>query len=367
MARDRNKRLIIAIALIAVVSVTIGFAAVSSSLLIKTSLSVDPTSENFSVVFSTSATKAVEGTVEPTVVPDTLEADDATITNDGTFPTINGINVVFTKPGQSVTYSFYALNNGKYDAYLTSIVLQSLTSGSFKECIAGEGATTESVNNACNSIEVRVSVGDLEVNQTTTGISTDSSKHILKIGASEAVTITIEYKEEGSIADGPVEVNFGGIYLTYGTQMTDEEPTLPVPGDVNGDGTVDSQDAIDLSYYLFLGTAQDGSTLSLPYSGDLDSDGVISANDVNLLSSKVGLVTSSPGGLGILGDANGNGILDNFADGEYEYYNDSKTIMKYVGKLLSETDFVINNADVNGDGNLTLQDAVALLQKVEGL
>ncbi|MBQ9072033.1 MAG: hypothetical protein IJY25_02635 [Bacilli bacterium] len=227
MSRDRNKRLIIVIALISVVSITIGFAAVSSSLLIKTGLSVDPNANAFSVVFSTSSTEAVEGTVEPVVVPDTLEAAAATITNDGTFPTISGIDVVFTEPGQSVTYSFYALNNGKYDAYLTSIVLQSLTSGAFKKCIPGEGATTESVNNACNSIDVKVTAGNLEVTSTTLGIE----NHQLLIGASEVVTITIEYREDGSTADGPVEVNFGNIYLTYGTQMTDENPTLPEPGD----------------------------------------------------------------------------------------------------------------------------------------
>ncbi|MBQ9071584.1 MAG: hypothetical protein IJY25_00295, partial [Bacilli bacterium] len=64
--KDRNKKLIIMIALIAVVGVSIGFAAFSSSLLIKSSLSVDPDSSTFSVVFSSSSTALETNAITPT-------------------------------------------------------------------------------------------------------------------------------------------------------------------------------------------------------------------------------------------------------------------------------------------------------------
>ena len=67
--RNRNKKLIILVALIAVVTISVGFAAFSSSLLIKSSLSVDPNASDFRVVFSTSDTSEVTDAVTPTKNP----------------------------------------------------------------------------------------------------------------------------------------------------------------------------------------------------------------------------------------------------------------------------------------------------------
>ena len=220
---DRKKKLIIMIALIAVVGVSIGFAAFSSSLLIKSSLSVDPDSSTFSVVFSSSSTALETNAITPTVNPTTLTASSATINNSGKYPTIENLEATFTEPGDSVSYTFYARNTGKYDAYLTSIVFQDLTSGVFKECIPGEGTDKTLVASACNSISATVTVGSESATSTTLGIA----DHELLQGNSETVTITLSYASNGTRADGPFEVNFGNIYLTYGTQETSEMPVLP--------------------------------------------------------------------------------------------------------------------------------------------
>ena len=221
--QDRNKKLMIMIALIAVVGVSIGFAAFSSSLLIKSSLSVDPDSSTFSVVFSSSSTALETNAITPTVNPTTLTASSATINNSGKYPTIENLEATFTEPGDSVSYTFYARNTGKYDAYLTSIVFQDLTSGVFKECIPGEGTDKTLVASACNSISATVTVGSESATSTTLGIA----DHELLQGNSETVTITLSYASNGTRADGPFEVNFGNIYLTYGTQETSEMPVLP--------------------------------------------------------------------------------------------------------------------------------------------
>ena len=78
--RDKTK-LMILVALIAVVGVSVGFAAFSSSLLIKSKLSVNPDSSTFSVLFSSSSTSLKTDAIQPTVNPSTIIASNATINN----------------------------------------------------------------------------------------------------------------------------------------------------------------------------------------------------------------------------------------------------------------------------------------------
>ncbi|MBQ9071571.1 MAG: prepilin-type N-terminal cleavage/methylation domain-containing protein [Bacilli bacterium] len=120
-------------------------------------------------------------------------------------------------------------------------------------------------------------------------------------------------------------------------------------GDVNGDGVVNDQDVIDLSYYLI----QDVS-VEFPQNGDMNEDGKISVVDINLLSIKVGLVISVSGDTGILGDSDGNGLIEE---------NDMTVIIQYLHYSIDITDFVKINADVYGDDYIAITDYV-LLQKV---
>ena len=148
----------------------------------------------------------------------------------------------------------------------------------------------------------------------------------------------------------------GKIIRTYEVNPESIEGCKSIPnGDVNGDGMVNSQDAIDLSYYLFLEIAQNGSTLMYPNNGDMNSDDEITIEDINMISKQVGLVTSTiPDGTGLLGDVDGNGLLEEL---------DFKLLMKSLGSVL-ESNIVLNNSDVNNDGEIDILDYLDLSRRI---
>ena len=212
--RNRNKKLIILIALVAVVTVSVGFAAFSSSLLIKSSLSVNPNASDFGVVFSTSSSSVATSAVTPTKNPTTITATNATIDNS-TIPTISNISGTFTAPGQSATYSFYAYNKGEYLAYLNSI-----TFVSDKVCTAGEGTNQTLVDAACEDIKITVSIGNVEASATKQNITGET----IQAGKAKQVTVKLEYISNGDVADGPFTVEFGDISMFFATVSGMNEP-----------------------------------------------------------------------------------------------------------------------------------------------
>ena len=237
----RNKKIIMVALIMAIISLTIGFAAFSSSLTISSLATVKPDSSTFKVVFSTKATGVETNPVEPTKTPTTIAATSGTIDNTSN-PTITGLDVNFTEPGQKVVYNFYVYNAGEYDAYLNSITYRNVDgSTSPKVCNAGVGTSEALVQAACEDIRVTVRVGDLTVNKTTQGITGQT----LSKKASKEVEVTIEYISGGARADGPFTVDFGDISLYYATAGGENEV---VEGNTqqlqtflassNGDGTL---------------------------------------------------------------------------------------------------------------------------------
>jgi len=224
MRTNFKQKVLVSVALISVLGISIGFAAFSSSLRIKTKLGVTPDSSTFGVVFSSNSSKEETNDISPQVSGDNssnIVATDATINNSSVYPTVGDIHATFTAPGQSVSYTFYALNKGKYDAYLTSVVLNPLDSGSFIECTPGVGTDATKVALACKDISVQIQVGSESFTSTKLGIE----NHLLLQDKSETVTITFSYSGTTStLVDGPFDISVGNIYLTYGTQMTGEMP-----------------------------------------------------------------------------------------------------------------------------------------------
>lgn len=213
MEKERGAKVIAIIALlVAVVGLSVGFAAYTAQLQItNTSATVGAGSaSDFSVEFSTSATTITEqdrniDTLITNAVVDGATAVKATgASMNGT--TINGLSANFTEPGQSVTYTVYAHNTGKFLAYLRSVTIGS------KTCTA-IGTTTQSlVNDVCPSISMTVKVG----NEDATAVSVNNyTGHSLGKGDSEPVVITMTYGETDSAADGDFTVNFGQIDLDY--------------------------------------------------------------------------------------------------------------------------------------------------------
>ena len=210
---NRGSKIVAVIALcVAVVGVTLGFAAFSNSLNIKPSADVAPDASTFNVDFSSSNSSLSTDPVTPTKSPGSLVATNATISNEGD-PTISGLSATFTAPGQSVTYTFYANNIGEYNAYLNSITFANASSGdSFKVCTPGGGTTASLVTAACEDITVSVKVGS---ETETTSSQASITGHSLAKGAYEEIVVKIDYAAGGDRADGPFDVDFGNIALTY--------------------------------------------------------------------------------------------------------------------------------------------------------
>ena len=140
MRSERKKQIMtLTIFLVSVLVISVGFAAFSSTLKIKTKATVTPNSSDFKVMFSSS-----ENTLETNPGKASPEGmgGDATIDNTLT-PTISGLSASFTSPGDTVTYTFYVRNEGQYEAFLNSISFRG------KNCTPGEGADVTMLDNAC--------------------------------------------------------------------------------------------------------------------------------------------------------------------------------------------------------------------------
>ena len=211
MERDRSAKIIAIVALcVAIVGLSVGFAAFSNELTINSNATVSPNASDFDVNFSTSNTSEQDGTVIG-VGTNSATAENATINNSNS-PTITGLKANFTEPGQKVTYSFYAHNAGKYVAYLNNVTYANVSGKTAtKVCTAGVNTDATMVEAACNGISVSVKVGS----ETYTGSMDSITNHSLGLDGYEEVVVTIEYASDASRADGDFEVAFGNITLTY--------------------------------------------------------------------------------------------------------------------------------------------------------
>ncbi len=220
MERDRRARVIaIAALLVGVVGLSLGFAAFTNTLTIKSSAEVTADASVFNVDFSKQSGSVVDGTVTGTPTPATNgpTAGDATIDNSAAgAAVIKDLHATFTAPGQSVTYSFYTKNAGALKAYLTNVTFATPA----KTCTPDTGTTASLVTAACNGISLTVRLGSEDFTATTARASfaTATAHDLEKSGESgdnEAVTVTIAYAANASQADGDFDVAFGDVTLNY--------------------------------------------------------------------------------------------------------------------------------------------------------
>ena len=212
---DRNSKVIAIVALcVAVIGLTVGFAAFSNLLTISSEASVKPDASTFKVVFSSSDSSLSTSPIIPVKSPDSIIAENGIINNSST-PTISGLSARFTQPGDKVTYTFYARNEGEYDAFLNNIKFNNVSGGSTsKKCTAGYETTESLVQAACDDIILSIKVGNESEVTTSQSSITD---HLLSKSDSEEIIVEIEYTAGGSRADGDFTVEFGDISLTYGS------------------------------------------------------------------------------------------------------------------------------------------------------
>jgi len=211
----------IAILLVAIVGLSIGFAAFSSNLSISGSARINPNASNFSLVFANNTDiNHLDFTDVNPSNNSTGTGSNLTINNVAQGgPQLTNIAVTFNKPGQVVIYDLYVVNNGHYDAYLTDLVFNNVEgSNQTKTCdkitegySSQQWASTESLNSVCSSISVNVEVDG------TVYSSTSSLDNILvEKGSNKTLRLTVSYT--GSTrADGPMRIRLGSISINAAT------------------------------------------------------------------------------------------------------------------------------------------------------
>lgn len=197
-SRKAQKSILI-ILLLLVVGLSIGFAAFTSNLTIKSSASVTPNPNTFKVVFSSSKTESAGGAA----TTDGTYGKGGTFSQDAT--TLEGLTATFTAPGQTATWTLNSFNAGEFDAFLNTVTLGEIT------CKAKDGTDEAKVQEAAKGISIKVQVGAATYETTTEGITA----HTLKKGEGEEVVVTLTYKAGSAIADGDFDVEIGDIVLGY--------------------------------------------------------------------------------------------------------------------------------------------------------
>ena len=191
----KTKKIVLIVLLLIVVGLSIGFAAFTSQLTIRSSATVTADSSTFRVVFSSSSSAVESGTV---VIGG--KAEGGTISGTS----LSGLTATFTQPGQTATWEVYAYNAGQFDAYLKKVTIGTITG------TAKEGTTQSYVDEAIKGISIKVNVRGEEY-PTTTSIT----NHNLTKGSGEKVIVTLTYAADSATADGDFTVNIGDILLDY--------------------------------------------------------------------------------------------------------------------------------------------------------
>ena len=223
----KNKGITIAALIVAIIGLSIGFAAFSNTLTIRSTASVNPGSENFQVKFSKVSNADQTGSSYQ-IIPIISQANEtAGVTGgNGTIDSSNpllltGLQANFNAPGQSVSYKLYVRNSGHYTAYLTNLDFKDIAGGdSFIDC-SGNDVTTALRTAACNDISVSVTIGGTDGVGGDTYTSRDQTLTneintiTLNAGASAEVYVTISYASNNHYVDGNMTVTFGDIMLEY--------------------------------------------------------------------------------------------------------------------------------------------------------
>ena len=97
----KNKGITIAALLVAIIGLSIGFAAFTNTLTIRSTADVHPDSSNMRIVWSTSTSSATAGNISPS---NSSYGGTANI-NSSDLTLFENLHATFTAPNQSVTYS----------------------------------------------------------------------------------------------------------------------------------------------------------------------------------------------------------------------------------------------------------------------
>lgn len=232
----RIKLLTIILLAITLLTLTIGFAAFSTTLNISSSATVRPNEEDFKIIIygfkdeiavnnyvknrSFSEIDLSTSTAFPYIKQEeTITAEEAEINNS--MHRISNIKVNLTSSEQEIIYYFIIKNEGKYDAYLDLTNYEydsnnkeySLNPPITGTCIPEIETTKELVDNTCENITHVLNVSNSNNSQITTGES------VLTIpkGSHIVLASIISYSKTENLADGPFSVEFPTLTLSFST------------------------------------------------------------------------------------------------------------------------------------------------------
>lgn len=228
MEKNRQIKMMFIVALVlSVTAMTLGFAAFSTTLNISSSASVTPNSDDFKVqIFGINGDNVV-----PIVYQSTTGSTNGYISDDGMF--ITGINVVLSKPGDRVSYSFIVRNTGKYDAYLKSFRGTKIgPNGELFRCVpTGSNRISDNLlEGACNSVKLTYGVYDYETGESLLSYEQQGNGIKISPGESIIVGLTYKYAEDGVYADGDFNVEIGDLYI----DATSAYVSKTIPFSMNG-------------------------------------------------------------------------------------------------------------------------------------
>ena len=228
MEKNRSTKVIaIAALFIAVIGLSIGFAAFSSTLTINSSATVTPDQSQWKLgfVFSTSdALSSYYSTSDGSYsIANNVSTGDAYVasadvkiknfqtSNSSGSAVLENLSAAFTEPGQKVTYRFYVKNEGSMDAYLHTV---RFTGNKTCGAVASGDGDAGLVSAACNHITVKINIAGQTVSDSTESQTITSGGKVDKTNGTALVTVDIEYAA-GYYVDTPIAVTFKAIELDY--------------------------------------------------------------------------------------------------------------------------------------------------------
>ena len=192
MEKKRNSQtIIIAILAVAVLFMSVGFAAFAQTLNIQGNVRVEATT--WSVHWDNSSYSKASGSVD--ILNQSLTA--------GSSPTLSNTDVTFgaklEKPGDYAEFSINAINDGDFDAKLTSITLSPLTAAQSKY------------------LTYTVTYNGTDYTETTTGLNVA----LPKTNGSNTVTVTVRvaYITPGNANELPTEATNVSLTASFGYEQ----------------------------------------------------------------------------------------------------------------------------------------------------
>lgn len=204
MEKDRGTRTLAVIALlVAVVGMTIGFAAFSTTLTIEGTGTVK--ASKFSVIFENLMPAVATGTAK--------EASGGTPTIQPGSTVIRNYNVELTTPGDSISYTFDIANRGTYDATITGITMAGRDSETLTVTGTGDTATADE-DKVKPKLEYTLKYAEGDNAGQDVAVNDE-----LAAGASVKVTLTLRYatfNDQSLLPANNVTIGNLGISIVYG-------------------------------------------------------------------------------------------------------------------------------------------------------